>query len=340
MISASNPGITAVTAGDPAGIGPDLVLTLEDSFAGQPLVVLGDRHCLAQRAAQLGRETTLADWQPGQPLPGKGLAVWHHPLARPAIAGTPEPANAASVIATLESACDGCMDGTFAAMVTAPISKQVICEGVDPAFTGHTEFLAQRAGVEQVVMMLAAGSLRVALATTHLPLRAVSDAITEQRLTRVIEVLARDLERHLNIARPRILVLGLNPHAGEGGHLGDEELHIITPTLERLRQQGFVLTGPVPADTAFSPALLQDHDAVLAMYHDQGLPVLKYAGFGEAVNVTLGLPFIRTSVDHGTAFALAGSGEAKAGSLEQATRLALSLAATRQASQQRAQEHR
>jgi len=326
LTSASRPAATAVTVGDPAGIGPDLVLSLPGTFPGQPLVVLGDRDCLQQRADQLGMAVALCDWQPGQPVPADGLPVWHHPLARAATAGSPDPANARAVLATLENACDGCRDGTFAAMVTAPVSKQLICEGADPGFTGHTEFLAERAGAEQVVMMLVADTLRVALATTHLPLRDVSDAITEDRLTQVIQVLARDLERHLHIARPRILILGLNPHAGEGGHLGDEELRIIAPTLERLRQGGLRLTGPVPADTAFTPALLEQHDAVLAMYHDQGLPVLKYAGFGEAVNVTLGLPFVRTSVDHGTAFALAGTGQAKAGSLIQATRLALSLA--------------
>ncbi|MGB1220783.1 MAG: 4-hydroxythreonine-4-phosphate dehydrogenase PdxA [Alcanivoracaceae bacterium] len=326
MTSASRPAATAVTVGDPAGIGPDLVLSLPGTFPGQPLVALGDRDCLQQRADQLGMAVALRDWQPGQPVPADGLPVWHHPLARAATAGSPDPANARAVLATLENACDGCRDGTFAAMVTAPVSKQLICEGADPGFTGHTEFLAERAGAEQVVMMLVADTLRVALATTHLPLRDVSDAITEDRLTQVIQVLARDLERHLHIARPRILVLGLNPHAGEGGHLGDEELRVIAPTLERLRQGGLRLTGPVPADTAFTPALLEQHDAVLAMYHDQGLPVLKYAGFGEAVNVTLGLPFVRTSVDHGTAFALAGTGQAKAGSLIQATRLALSLA--------------
>lgn len=326
MTSASSPALTAITVGDPAGIGPDLVLTLPAAFPGQPLVILGDRNCLQQRADQLGIAVSLTEWAPGQRVPDDGLAVWHHPLARPAVAGSPDPANASAVLATLESACAGCLDGRFAAMVTAPVSKQVICEGADPTFTGHTEFLAERAGAGQVVMMLAAGTLRVALATTHLPLRDVSKAITRERLESVIRVLAQDLERHLHIARPRILVLGLNPHAGEGGHLGDEEVRVISPVLARLREEGFMLTGPVPADTAFSPTLLEEHDAVLAMYHDQGLPVLKYAGFGQAVNVTLGLPFVRTSVDHGTAFALAGGGKASATSLVEATRLALSLA--------------
>ncbi|MFC6330226.1 4-hydroxythreonine-4-phosphate dehydrogenase PdxA, partial [Alloalcanivorax gelatiniphagus] len=241
-------------------------------------------------------------------------------------AGRPDPATGAGTLAMLRLAADGCLDGTFSAMVTAPVAKNVICDGADPAFTGHTEFLAERAGVDRVVMMLAAGDLRVALATTHLPLAKVPAAITEAGLTRVLTILRDDLRGKFALPRPRILVLGLNPHAGEGGHLGREELDIIIPTLERLRGQGFDLTGPVPADTAFQPALLEQHDAVLAMYHDQGLPVLKYAGFGEAVNLTLGLPFIRTSVDHGTAFDLAGTGRARAGSLLAATRLAAQLA--------------
>ena len=235
---------------------------------------------------------------------------------------------ASGTITMLARAAQGCLDGTFAAMGTAPVAKNVICEGADPAFTGHTEFLAEQAGVDQVVMMLTARELRVALVTTHLPLSQVSRAVTADSLTRTLTILRDDLIGKYRIEAPRILVLGLNPHAGEGGHLGREELDVIIPTLDALRDQGMALTGPVPADTAFQPDLLAQHDAVLAMYHDQGLPVLKYAGFGEAINITLGLPFIRTSVDHGTAFDLAGTGQSKAGSLIAATRLALELAAT------------
>jgi 4-hydroxythreonine-4-phosphate dehydrogenase len=318
----------AITYGDPAGVGPDLVLTLQDTFPDAPLVVIGDRHVLAQRAKQLGLAVTLSDWQPGQPLAPGTLPVWHTPAGEPVIAGQPDPATASGTLTMLTRAAQGCLNGTFAAMVTAPVAKNVICEGADPAFTGHTEFLAEQAGVDQVVMMLTARQLRVALVTTHLPLSQVAGAVTADTLTRTLTILRDDLISKYRIPEPRILVLGLNPHAGEGGHLGREELDVIIPTLEALRGQGLALTGPLPADTAFQPDLLAQHDAVLAMYHDQGLPVLKYAGFGEAINITLGLPFIRTSVDHGTAFDLAGTGTAKAGSLIAATRLALELAAT------------
>ena len=318
----------AITYGDPAGVGPDLVLTLQDTFPDAPLVVIGDRHVLAQRAKQLGLAVTLSDWQPGQPLAPGTLPVWHIPAGEAVIAGQPDPATASGTLTMLTRAAQGCLNGTFAAMVTAPVAKNVICEGADPAFTGHTEFLAEQAGVDQVVMMLTARQLRVALVTTHLPLSQVAGAVTADTLTRTLTILRDDLISKYRIPEPRILVLGLNPHAGEGGHLGREELDVIIPTLEALRGQGMALTGPLPADTAFQPDLLAQHDAVLTMYHDQGLPVLKYAGFGEAINITLGLPFIRTSVDHGTAFDLAGTGTAKAGSLIAATRLALELAAT------------
>lgn len=318
----------AITCGDPAGIGPDLVLTLPASFPDAPLVAIGDRDVLKDRASRLGLTVTLSDWQPGQPLAPGTLPVWHTPAGAPVTAGQPDPATASGTLALLTRAAKGCLDNTFAAMVTAPVAKNVICEGADPAFTGHTEFLAEQAGVDQVVMMLTARELRVALVTTHLPLSQVPRAITADSLTRTLTILRNDLIGKYRIDEPRILVLGLNPHAGEGGHLGREELDVIIPTLEALRGQGMALTGPLPADTAFQPDLLAKHDAVLAMYHDQGLPVLKYAGFGEAINITLGLPFIRTSVDHGTAFDLAGTGTAKAGSLIAATRLALELAAT------------
>ncbi|MCH2558298.1 MAG: 4-hydroxythreonine-4-phosphate dehydrogenase PdxA [Alcanivorax sp.] len=315
----------ALTSGDPAGIGPDLALTLAAETPTAPLVILGDRAVLADRARALGLTLDLPDWSPDRPPP-TGATLWHCPAGAAVTAGRPDPATGAGTLDMLRRAADGCLDGTFSAMVTAPVAKNVICEAADPAFTGHTEFLAERAGVDRVVMMLAAGDLRVALATTHLPLAKVPAAITDAGLTRVLTILRDDLRAKFALPRPRILVLGLNPHAGEGGHLGREELDIIIPTLERLRGEGFDLTGPVPADTAFQPALLERHDAVLAMYHDQGLPVLKFAGFGEAVNLTLGLPFIRTSVDHGTAFDLAGSGRALAGSLRAATRLAADLA--------------
>jgi len=317
----------AITAGDPAGIGPDLLAALPAALPDLPLVLLADRDVLATRAAALGLEPELPEWAPGRPAPERGAVLWHCPAGATVTAGQPDPATGAGTLAMLERAADGCLDGTFAAMVTAPVAKNIICDGADPAFTGHTEFLAERAGVDQVVMMLAAGDLRVALATTHLPLARVPAAITDAALTRTLTILHDDLRRKFALPRPRILVLGLNPHAGEGGHLGREELDVIIPTLARLRDQGLQLTGPVPADTAFQPDLLAQHDAVLAMYHDQGLPVLKYAGFGEAVNLTLGLPFIRTSVDHGTAFDLAGTGRARAGSLLAATRLAADLAA-------------
>jgi 4-hydroxythreonine-4-phosphate dehydrogenase len=316
----------AITCGDPAGIGPDLVLQLRQQLPDTPVVVLGDRETLQARARQLNQDITLADWQPGQPLPEHALALWHHPVRTPVIAGQPNPDNAAGILTLLDRAAEGCLNGTFAAMVTAPLAKHIIRDGAAPDFTGHTEYLCARAGVTRVVMMLVADTLRVALATTHLPLREVADAINAVDLTETLRILDQDLRRHFGLQTPRILVLGLNPHAGENGHLGDEEKRIITPVLEQLRLAGLQLTGPLPADTAFTPRHLQGHDAVLAMYHDQGLPVLKYAGFGQAVNITLGLPFIRTSVDHGTAFELAGTGRADPGSLVAATRLAASLA--------------
>lgn len=316
----------AITCGDPAGIGPDLVLQLPQQVTDVPLVILGDREVLAQRARLLGVGLTLHDWQPGAPLPDSGIAIWHHASGVDVKPGQPDPSAAKSILTLLDRAADGCMNGTFSAMVTAPLAKHVIRDGAVTDFTGHTEYLCHHAGVGQVVMMLVAGELRVALATTHLPLRDVADAISANLIIDTARILEHDLRVHFGIDTPRILVLGLNPHAGENGHLGDEELQIIVPALERLRSEGMQLTGPLPADTAFTPRQLQGHDAVLAMYHDQGLPVLKYAGFGEAVNITLGLPFIRTSVDHGTAFELAGSGHAEPGSLIAATRLAARLA--------------
>ena len=329
---ATPPSPIAITCGDPAGIGPDLALALPALFPGKPLVIIGDRQVLEQRAKLLGMTPHLWDWQPGEPairdpLTSDFVSVWHTPAGAAVTAGQPDPATASGTIEMLTRAARGCMDGTFSAMVTAPVAKNILCDGGYPAFTGHTEFLAEQAGLDRVVMMLTAKDLRVALATTHLPLSQVPAAITPDSLIRTLTILRDDLVDKYRISVPRIMVLGLNPHAGEGCHLGREELEVIIPTLQQLRDQGFELTGPLPADTAFQPHLLEKHDAVLAMYHDQGLPVLKYAGFGEAINITLGLPFIRTSVDHGTAFELAGTGMAKAGSLVAATRLALNLAA-------------
>lgn len=315
----------AVTTGDPAGIGPDLVLGLSRALPEAPLVVLGDRDVLRQRADMLGLDVALTDWLPEEAAAGPGLNLWHCPAGGPVEPGRPDPGTAPSTLTLLERAADGCLNGDFAGMVTAPLAKSVIREGADPDFTGHTEFLAGRAGVDRVVMMLTAGELRVALATTHLPLRHVPDAVTADCLARTLHILNADLKHKFGCPEPRILVLGLNPHAGESGHLGREEMDIIEPELERLRGEGLRLTGPMPADTAFTPDALAGQDAVLALYHDQGLPVLKHAGFGEAVNTTLGLPFVRTSVDHGTAWSLAGTGHARGGSLVAATRLALKL---------------
>lgn len=257
--------------------------------------------------------------------PGR-LRVLHVPAQAPVRPGRLDPANARYVLALLDAAVSGCLDGSYDAMVTAPVQKSVINEaGI--AFSGHTEYLAQRIGNCFPVMLLTAGTLRVALATTHLPLLQVSAAIDASRLHQVLHVLHQDLVKRFGIAQPRILVCGLNPHAGESGHLGREEIEVIAPALEQLRGEGLNVIGPVPADTAFTPHQLQHADAVLAMFHDQGLPVLKYAGFGQAVNVTLGLPIVRTSVDHGTALGLAGSGAADAGSLAAAVELALQMAA-------------
>ncbi|KGE03040.1 4-hydroxythreonine-4-phosphate dehydrogenase [Pseudohaliea rubra DSM 19751] len=294
------------------------------------LVALADREMLASRAAAIPglAAVTLHDFDPdATPAPHTPghLPVLHTPLARPAAPGRLDPANAAAVLATLDAAVDSCRDGRFDAMVTAPVQKSVIADA-GFAFRGHTEYLAARCGVERVVMLLVAGGLRVALATTHLPLAAVPAAITRELLGDTLGILDGDLRRRFGLPRPRIAVLGLNPHAGEGGHLGREELDVIIPVLEALRAEGLDLTGPLPADTAFTPRALADVDAVLALYHDQGLPVLKHAGFGEAVNVTLGLPIVRTSVDHGTALDLAGTGRADAGSLRAAVTLAVALA--------------
>lgn len=317
----------AVTPGEPAGIGPDIVLAAAQQAWDAELVAICDPQLLAQRAALLNLGISLEEFSPGdsaQPhVPGT-LKVLPFSLVTPCQPGVLDPANASYVLETLHSAVTGCQNGEFAAMVTAPVQKSVINDaGV--AFSGHTELLAEATGIDQVVMMLAAGELRVALATTHLPLREVPAAITTELLETTLQILARDLKEKFALPSPRITVLGLNPHAGEGGHMGREEIDTIIPALEKLRVGGMDLIGPLPADTAFSPKILDNCDAVFAMYHDQGLPVLKYAGFGNAVNITLGLPIIRTSVDHGTALDLAGSGRAQSGSLLAAIEMAVNL---------------
>jgi len=319
------PGPLLLTPGEPAGIGPEIACRL--AVSRPDLVLVADPDLLAGTLAGLGLEADIEETGLDASGPGRAGRIRCHPvpLARKARPGQLDPANAAYVLECLERAAGACLSGTAAGMITGPIHKGVINQAGVP-FSGHTEFLAEQAGVDQVVMMLVAGSLRVALATTHLPLRAVPDAIGFEHLERVIEILAADLVGRFGVAQPRIAVLGLNPHAGEGGYLGREEIEIIEPLLDKLRQQGLNLAGPLPADTAFVPERVRHFDAVLAMYHDQGLPVLKYAGFGQAVNVTLGLPFIRTSVDHGTALDIAGSGRADSGSLLAALDLAERLA--------------
>ncbi|MDL0431117.1 4-hydroxythreonine-4-phosphate dehydrogenase PdxA [Marinobacter sp. TBZ242] len=312
----------ALTAGEPAGIGPELCLQLALEKRQPGVVVVACKHLLQARAELLGLAVELVDWEPGNHAvtgPGR-LSVLHVNGLASTDAGRLDPANSAYVLETLSIAARGCLDGTFDGMVTAPVHKGVI-NNAGIVFSGHTEFLQELCGVERVVMMLATEELRVALVTTHLPLKDVSAAITPERLSQVTRILDSDLRRFFDIEHPRILVAGLNPHAGEGGHLGREEIEVIEPTLDKLRQEGITLTGPLPADTLFTPHWLDNADAVLAMYHDQGLPVLKFQGFGRAVNITLGLPIVRTSVDHGTALDLAGTGKADAGSLKTAVRV-------------------
>jgi 4-hydroxythreonine-4-phosphate dehydrogenase len=316
------PVTLALTAGEPAGIGPELCLQLALEQRQPGIVVVACKHLLQARARLLGLAVKLEDWLPGnRPTtePGR-LSVLHVDGLATTDAGRLDPANSAYVLETLRIAAHGCLDGTFDGMVTAPVHKGVI-NNAGIAFSGHTEFLQELCGVERVVMMLATEELRVALVTTHLPLKDVAAAITTERLTQVTRILDADLRKFFSIEHPRILVAGLNPHAGEGGHLGREEVDVIEPTLDKLRQEGITLTGPLPADTLFTPHWLDNADAVLAIYHDQGLPVLKFQGFGRAVNITLGLPIVRTSVDHGTALDLAGTGKADAGSLHTAIRV-------------------
>ena len=323
--------ILAITSGEPAGIGPDICLDLAQAELPCRCVVLGDKDLLRRRAALLGKQITLRDFNPHRPSENPirqgELEVWHIPLPDVCEAGRLNPANAPYVLQLLDTACRGVSDGLFAAIVTAPLHKGVINDGRASSrfFSGHTEYLAEKGGVEQVVMMLAGGGLRVALVTTHLPLKDVAAAVTQPLIESVGRILHHDLRTKFGIAAPRILTAGLNPHAGEGGHLGHEETDTVIPALENLRAEGIDIRGPYPADTVFQPFMLKDADAVLAMYHDQGLPVLKYASFGKGVNITLGLPFVRTSVDHGTALDLAGTGKASSGSLIVAVETALEM---------------
>lgn len=336
--------VLALTCGEPAGIGPELAVMLAaEGMPAARVVAVGDPDLLAERAAMLDRRVEIRVLAPGEPPPAprRGLLpVWPVTLRVPSHPGRLDPANAGHVLETLNVAIDACRSGRADGMVTAPLHKGVILDAGHAGFTGHTEYLRDACGVEEVVMMLATDSalhareagwrseaaLRVALATTHLPLREVADAITAPRLERLLRILHADLQRWFGITAPRIAVCGLNPHAGEGGHLGHEELDVIIPALEGLRGEGLALDGPLPADTLFTPRHLEGVDAVLAMYHDQGLPVLKYAGFGRAANITLGLPLVRTSVDHGTALDLAGTGRADFGSLRVAVALAAEMA--------------
>jgi len=305
----------ALTPGEPAGIGPDLVVSIAQQQWPRPLVAIADPELLLTRAAQIGQPLQLLPFEADIDRPAPAGTLYHHPisLGHPAVAGALDPGNANYVLDTLRHAAEGCVAGIYAGMVTAPVHKGVINDAGIP-FSGHTEFLAQITGGHPV-MMLACPGLRVALATTHLPLREVADTVTPGVLEKVIRALHHDLVVRFGIERPNILVCGLNPHAGESGHLGREEIEVIEPTLARLRSQGIVLSAPLPADTLFTPRYLEQADAVLAMYHDQGLPVLKHMGFGRSVNITLGLPIVRTSVDHGTALDLAGTGKADHGSL-------------------------
>ncbi|WP_353169165.1 4-hydroxythreonine-4-phosphate dehydrogenase PdxA [Acinetobacter sp.] len=315
-----------ITSGEPAGIGPDICLDLADRVDDRPVVVLADINMLRDRAKILNKTIQLIEYQGQKQGATEGqLYVEHVPLNQDVVLGELNPQNSAYVIEQLRRTAYYAMQGLSVGVATGPVQKSVINDaGI--YFSGHTEYYQEYAGVDRVVMMLATKTLRVALVTTHLPLRDVADAITKERLHQIIDILLHDLKTKFKITQPRILVCGLNPHAGEGGYLGHEEIETINPVLESYRAQGVQLSLSMPADTLFTPDNLKNADAVLAMYHDQGLPVLKSQGFGEAINITLGLPFIRTSVDHGTALQLAGTGLAKSSSLHVAVDLALDLA--------------
>lgn len=313
----------AVTSGEPAGIGPEICLALAASRLADRVVILGDRKMLDARAQQLGIRVRLRE--PGSPVEPGSIACLHFSLPYTVRPGELDSRSAPYVISLLDRAIAGCQAGEFAALATAPVHKGIINDGGIP-FVGHTEYLAERTGTAHVVMMLAGGGLRVALATTHLALKDVPRGLTRESLERTIRILCAGLIGRFGIRAPRILVAALNPHAGEGGYFGREEIDVIGPVLEKLRAEGLDLTGPLPADTLFVPERLAGADCALAMYHDQGLPVLKYASFGRGVNITLGLPIIRTSVDHGTAIDIAGTGRAKAESLVEAVEAAIEMA--------------
>jgi len=313
-----------VTAGEPAGIGPELCLSLAESPWAEQIVVIADPDMLAERARLLNRPVSFKEYSSAATTAAGELLVLPQPLPNTAVCGQLDPANAQSLLAGLDRAVDGCLSGEFSGLVTAPLQKSVINDaGIE--FTGHTEYLAARTNSGTPVMLLVADDLRVALATTHMPLRNVPGALTTAGIVGILEVLHHDLQKKFGFDAPQIIVCGLNPHAGEGGHLGTEDQEIIAPAIATCIEKGMNVRGPMPADTAFTPAA-GESDAILAMYHDQGLPVIKFAGFGHAVNVTLGLPIIRTSVDHGTALDLAGTGTADTGSMLAAIRLAAGLA--------------
>jgi 4-hydroxythreonine-4-phosphate dehydrogenase len=317
----------AVTPGEPAGIGPDLVVQLAQQPWQAQLVVFADQELLMQRAKHLGLPLTLTPYESGNDqLQATGeLFIVHIPVAAEVVMGELNSENGQYVVETLRQACQKNMDGEFDAVVTGPVHKGIINQaGI--SFSGHTEFFANESNTNDVVMMLSTEGLRVVLATTHIPLAYVAKAITKERLHKVIHIVHTDMKLKFGVEHPHIFVCGLNPHAGENGHLGREELDVIIPALDALREEGIKITGPLPADTMFQPKYMEQADAILAMYHDQGLPVLKHKGFGKSVNITLGLPFIRTSVDHGTALDLAGTGQADKGSFEFALNKAIKLA--------------
>ncbi|MCP4487869.1 MAG: 4-hydroxythreonine-4-phosphate dehydrogenase PdxA [Gammaproteobacteria bacterium] len=313
----------AITAGEPAGVGPDIISSLEPGQFDARLIIIGDSTLIESRARALDSRLELVSYQASSKPAKSCIEVIHVPLEVACTAGKLNKDNAAYVLSTLKYACQGCLESEFDAMVTAPIQKNIINQsGV--AFSGHTEYLAELCGAARPVMLLATEQLRVALVTTHLPLREVSNSISQELIMEIACILDHDLKQRFDIAKPHIKVCGLNPHAGESGYLGQEEIEIIIPSIDKLKQQGLNISGPYPADTVFTPRALNDADVVLAMYHDQGLPVLKHAGFHRAINTTLGLPIIRTSVDHGTALDLAGSGTADPGSLHAAIESAIS----------------
>jgi 4-hydroxythreonine-4-phosphate dehydrogenase len=303
----------AITPGEPGGIGPDLVIQAAQQDRSQGWVVVADAKMLEERAQLLDLPLSINEYLESPSTQAGVLTVLNTPLAESVRAGELCVNNAKGTLHALDRAISGCLEGRFAALVTGPMQKSVIMDA-GFAFSGHTEHLAERSGVDDVVMMLATGAMRVSLATTHLPLHAVPGALTQTLLERRLRILHHAMQRQFGLATPRLLVCGLNPHAGESGHMGREEIDVITPVCEKLCAEGLLIRGPLPADTLFTPQYLNDADAVMAMFHDQGLPVLKYSGFGSAVNITLGLPFIRTSVDHGTALDLAGTGQANLGS--------------------------